>query len=183
MGVYVGRRGPKGKPSNLIALEGNPGKRPINNREPKFKDGASCPQWLPVEAKREWRRLYKELMINGLLTTADRALFAAYCLAWARLREAQDMIAGRLKVPVKMPDGKIELREIEGGTTIVTDKGNMIQHPAVGMANQSIKMLSNLAAHFGFSPAARARIVAGHQEGEQMDAFEEYIKKEMEKIG
>ncbi len=178
----MGQRGPKGKPSNVITLEGNPGKRKINRREPVFTEGATCPKWLPPEAKREWRRIYRELMRNGLMTRADRALLAAFCLAWARIRDAQEMIDGRAEISVKQENGKCKMMPVEGGTVIVTDKGNLIQHPAVGMMNQAIQMLSGLAAHFGFSPAARARIVAGHQEGEQIDAFEEYSKKEREKL-
>ena len=54
-------RGRKPKPTALKVLEGNPGKRPLNELEPKPKKQApSCPSWLEPEAKKEWRRMAKD---------------------------------------------------------------------------------------------------------------------------
>ena len=58
-----GRRvgsGPKPKPTKLKLLEGNPGRRPINDKEPKPKERLpQCPTHLSEEAKREWQRTGK----------------------------------------------------------------------------------------------------------------------------
>ena len=54
----MGTRGRKPTPSAIKALEGNPGKRALNEREPRpEKKAPSCPKWLEPEAKKEWRRL------------------------------------------------------------------------------------------------------------------------------
>ena len=46
-------RGRKPKPTALKLLEGNPGKRPLNDREPVPPRAAlKCPAWLLPEAKR-----------------------------------------------------------------------------------------------------------------------------------
>ena len=51
-------RGRKPKPTALKVLEGNPGKRPLNDREPVPPKGTlKCPAWLLPEAKKEWKRL------------------------------------------------------------------------------------------------------------------------------
>jgi phage terminase small subunit len=55
-------RGRPPKPTALKVLEGNPGKRPLNQNEPKpEKKAPNCPSWLLPDAKKEWRRLSKEL--------------------------------------------------------------------------------------------------------------------------
>ena len=45
-------RGRKPTPTAIKELEGNPGKRPLNTKEPKpVKKAPSCPKWLEPEAK------------------------------------------------------------------------------------------------------------------------------------
>ena len=45
-------RGRKPTPTAIKELEGNPGKRPLNAKEPKpVKKAPSCPKWLEPEAK------------------------------------------------------------------------------------------------------------------------------------
>ena len=57
------------KPTALKALAGNPGKRPLNQAEPKFEARVMrAPAHLSDEAKREWRRVSKELVAVGLLS-------------------------------------------------------------------------------------------------------------------
>ena len=55
-------RGRKPKPTALKVLEGNPGKRPLNDHEPIPPKGElKCPSWLLPEAKKEWKRLASSL--------------------------------------------------------------------------------------------------------------------------
>ena len=54
----MGRRGPPPKPGIIKLIEGNPGKRKINRREPQpANDAPRCPAWLTPEAKTVWRRV------------------------------------------------------------------------------------------------------------------------------
>lgn len=50
-------RGRKPKPTNLKILEGNPGKRPLNLKEPKpLQIAPECPKWLKTLAKDIWEK-------------------------------------------------------------------------------------------------------------------------------
>ena len=50
--------GRKPKPTALKKLEGNPGKRKLNTKEPiPAKGMLNCPEWLLPEAKKEWENL------------------------------------------------------------------------------------------------------------------------------
>ena len=65
----MAQRGRKPKPTAVKVLEGNPGKRSLNTGEPKpEKKAPRCPAWLEDEAKKEWRRMAKQLEHLGILT-------------------------------------------------------------------------------------------------------------------
>jgi hypothetical protein len=77
--------GPPPTPTNLKLLRGNPGKRQLNQREPDPEPSIpSCPQHLNKVARREWRRVTKQLFALGLVTQLDRSALAAYCDAYSR---------------------------------------------------------------------------------------------------
>ena len=67
--IRLAQRGRKPKPTAVKQLEGNPGKRQLNANEPKPAARApSCPKWLEDDAKKEWRRLAKQMEQLGILT-------------------------------------------------------------------------------------------------------------------
>lgn len=77
-------RGRRPKPTALKVLEGNPGKRPLNRREPQpLRSIPTCPAHLSPTAKGEWKRLAGQLHRLGILSQLDRAALAAYCQATA----------------------------------------------------------------------------------------------------
>lgn len=89
----MAQRGRKPKPTAVKVLEGNPGKRSLNTGEPKpEKKAPRCPAWLEDEAKKEWKRMAKQLEHLGILTEIDMAAFAGYCQAYARWKEAEEFI-------------------------------------------------------------------------------------------
>ena len=64
-------RGRKPTPTAIKELEGNPGKRKLNAREPKpEKKAPSCPKWLEPDARKEWRRLGHQMEQLGILMDA-----------------------------------------------------------------------------------------------------------------
>ena len=74
-GIPVAGRKPK--PTALKKLEGNPGKRKLNTKEPiPAKGMPNCPEWLLPEAKKEWERLADLMNQIGVLTEVDMAAFA-----------------------------------------------------------------------------------------------------------
>ena len=65
-------RGRKPKPTVLKLLDGNPGKRPLNDREPTAPQGIpEPPNWLDDEARAEWFRTVKVLADMGVMSLAD----------------------------------------------------------------------------------------------------------------
>lgn len=146
-------RGRKPKPTHLRVLEGNPGHRPINRREPKPTPVApKPPSWLDREAKREWKRIAPELERLGLLTKVDGAALAGYCQAYARWRAAEEIIK----------------RE---GLTVTTESGYVMPHPAVKIAEKSMQLLRAFATEFGLTPSSRARMTLPKVEEDDLDAI------------
>lgn len=141
--------GRKPKPTAVKKLEGNPGKRKLNTKEPVPAKGMpDCPEWLLPEAKKEWERLADLMNQMGVLTEVDMAAFAAYCQSYARWKEAQEHIDSE-------------------GSTFETDKGYQQQTPWVGIANTNQKLMLQAASEFGLTPSSRSRIVAGSAKGKE----------------
>lgn len=139
--------GRKPKPTAVKELEGNPGKRKLNAKEPKPEPGApKCPSWLHPDAKKEWKRIAKNLEHLGILTEVDVNAFAAYCQSYARWKEAQEHIS-------------------KEGSTFETASGYRQQSPWVGIANTNHRLMLSAAAEFGLTPSARSRIALAEQEG------------------
>jgi len=133
-------RGRKPKPTALKVLEGNPGKRPLNEKEPQPKRKAPrCPSWLEPEAKKEWKRMAKTLETIGVLTQVDKAAFAGYCQAYARWKEAEEFLT-------------------QHGTIFKTPSGYIQQVPQVAIARNYLQIMKDFCSEFGLTPAARTRI-------------------------
>ena len=137
------RGGPKPKPTAIKQLEGNPGKRPLNKNEPKPQGKAICPSWLLPDAKKEWRRMSSQLSKLGLLTSVDQTAFAVYCQAYARWKEAEEILKEKgLTFERKDPD-----------------KGEYSQQrPEVAIAHKMMEKIRSFCAEFGLTPSSRSRM-------------------------
>src|SRR5438128_12468305 len=83
-------RGRKPKPTKLKIMTGNPGKRPLNKREPKPRAGAPvCPTQLDAKAKALWKRIADQLAAMGLISQADGVALELLCDAYSQWREAR----------------------------------------------------------------------------------------------
>lgn len=133
--------GRKPKPTHLKLMEGNPGKRRLNENEPKPRPiRPDCPEWLLDEAKAEWDRVVPELERMGLLTIVDRAALAAYCQAWARMVEAE---------------AKIE----QYGSILKVKGSDYIQvSPYETLRRQNAQLIRSFCTEFGLTPSSRSRI-------------------------
>src|SRR4029077_7203535 len=86
----MGYRGPIPKPSAIARAEGNPGKRRLNDSEPRPRATTPrCPDHLDAEAKKEWKRLIPVLRRMKVLTEADGMTLANLCQACSTLVKAQ----------------------------------------------------------------------------------------------
>lgn len=145
------------KPSALKLVEGNPGHRPINKREPKPTGIPACPAQLDQTAKNEWRRISRSLITMGLLTVVDRSALAAYCSAFSSWMTAEEKIQ-------------------KFGHLIKTAKsGYPMQNPYVAIKNTSMDQMRKFLIEFGMTPASRSRISVGDN-GEVTDPFETFMK-------
>lgn len=143
------KRGRKPKAAAVRRLEGNRGKRPIDEWvEPKRRSTTlPPPAHLDAIARAEWARLAKEITLLGTLTNVDRAAFTAYCQTWSTYVQAQAAIDKRAKDPKTL-----------GGLVMTTAAGNLIQDPLIGVRNTALRDLMRYASEFGFTPAARVRV-------------------------
>ncbi len=137
-------RGAKPKPTALKIVEGNPGRRPLNAKEPKPKVATpKPPAHLTDSALVEWKRVAKELTTLGILTEIDRAVLAAYCQAYGRWSEAEQ----------KLKDHGVLIKS-------KSPNGFPIHSPYLSIANKALQQMVSLAAEFGMTPSARTRIHA-----------------------
>ncbi len=128
-------------PTKLKILRGNPGKRPLNDAEPRPQLGEpSCPPWLSKKAKAEWKLIVPELLKLGLLSIIDRAALSGYCQATAEVEEATRIIE---------KEGRILKRKSSGA---------MYTHPAVAIQYAAFKVMKGFLQEFGLSPSSRSRV-------------------------
>jgi P27 family predicted phage terminase small subunit len=142
----------------LKVLDGNPGKRPLNEQEPVPPDGLpECPDWLCDEAKAEWQRIVPELDAMGLLSRVDRPALAAYCTGWSRWVEAELQVK-KFGAIVKSPE-----------------KGFPMKSPYLSIADQAMEAMRKFMVEFGLTPSSRSRIrVPGG--GAEADEFDQFLE-------
>jgi P27 family predicted phage terminase small subunit len=139
----MGKRGPAPKPTALKKLQGNMGRRPLNENEPALDTTMpACPRWLTAEARAEWRRVATKLHKAGILTNVDRAVLAAYCQAWS--------------------DWVSTSKQLEQEPTVIVpddDTGKRrYLNPTTTAANSARDAMIKYARELGMTPSARTGI-------------------------
>lgn len=153
--------GRKPKPTMLKIIEGNPGKRPLNMREPRPQGPAPMPpDWLNPIARAEWERIAPALERMGLLTSVDGAAMEAYCTAYARWVEAEQFL------------------EKHGMTMIIRDERGGVKWlqpmPQVGISRSAAREMRAFASELGLTPASRTKLNVSDQGTE--DEFTRWAK-------
>lgn len=132
--------GPKPIPTAIKKLTGNPGRRPLNDREPIAPNGViACPQYLTGPARAEWFRLRPILDAMGTLKPVDRNILAAYCQAYGRYVEAEKVLK-------------------EKGPLYRTKNDNVITSPMLWVSNKAVEQMLKLGAELGIGAATRSRV-------------------------
>jgi P27 family predicted phage terminase small subunit len=139
----MGYSGPPPKPTAIRRAEGNPGKRPFNEREPQPDlIRPRMPRHLDKTARREWKRLCPMLERMGVLTAADGIALANLCVDCAILQQAQESLA-------------------KTGLLSKTTKTGMIhQSPLLNIIAVTTDRVTRGLREFGLTPASRTRINA-----------------------
>lgn len=132
----MGSRGRAPRPLELVKVLGNPGHIKIDKNTPKFVPVVPpCPDYIDDIGRAEWIRLAPQLERLGLLTSADFAAFACYCVSYSMLVASS----------VALSDG-----------ILVNQYGQ--QRAEIGIRNNAMKSIKDFAIQFGFTPSARGRI-------------------------
>jgi len=133
------------KPTALKVLEGNRGRRPLNNNEPQPDSVIpDCLDWLEPDAKEAYEQLAPMLNRLGLLTEADGHALAAYCSAFARWKRATEHIQKHGDTyPIRDNNGDIKYIQ---------------QFPEVSIANKAMTMMHKWGSAFGLSPSSRSNL-------------------------
>ena len=101
-----------------------------------------CPAFLSKDAKTEWKRIAKDLVVLGMVSVLDRAELSVYCQAWADWKQAREHL------------------EALGKVGMIDETPNGFKQVSVWMqiANRAEERMSKAGSAFGFSPSARAKL-------------------------
>lgn len=148
---------PRPRPAKLKLVEGRGNGRDSGGRKVAASLGfvrlpPEPPYFLEGEALAEWNRVVPELARLELLKPIDSAALTAYCLAWARLVDAQAVIAR------------------EG--ILGHNSQGLVRHPAVAVLEAASKDLRAWAGEFGLTPSAETRVTRPEAgDGEDANPF------------
>jgi P27 family predicted phage terminase small subunit len=135
-------RGRKPKPTAQKELAGNPGKRVLNKREPKYDEleSADAPDWLDQMAKDAWSWYAPRLIAQKILTQADLHNLEAFCSSYSRWRQGEDHIA-------------------KNGVILETEQG-LKKNPASTIITEALRQMATFGALLGLDPSSRQRLTA-----------------------
>ncbi len=138
----MAKPGPRPLPTSIKFLRGTQRGDRANPHQPKVRVAIpACPAHLSVEAKKEWRRMGRELAALGLLTSIDRTALALYCQAWGRWVEAEEAL-------------------MQYGVMVKSPSGFPMQSPYLAVAKKAMEQMRQLLTEFGMSPSSRTRVQA-----------------------
>ena len=150
-------RGAKPKATVLKLVTGNPGRRPLNAQEAKPKTVVpEPPEMMNEAALKEWHRVTPLLEEVGLIAKLDRAIIAAYCMAWSRWIECERMLETT-------------------GLIVKAPNGYPMYSPYLSASNKALDQVRQLSEQIGLSGSARSRIKANAPDGET-DPAEDFLR-------
>jgi P27 family predicted phage terminase small subunit len=150
--------GRKPLPTAIKQLRGNPGRRPLNEAEPKFKGGGKrVPRGhLPEEGKKFWRKYAPVLRIAGVLTEADEPVFEMMSIHYALAIEAAKRI------------------EAEGLTVLDVKTHTERKHPLHQVWRDNSTALKAYAVEFGMTASSRSKVKA-EKDDEQLSSLADIL--------
>lgn len=150
-------------PTKLKLVRGNPGRRPLNDREPHPKPGMSDPpDHLSEVARDAWEKVATLLSRMGLLTEADCYALERLAECYAEILECKAAIKehGRTYTSNKVAPGG------EGTDSIIVRP-----RPEVGMLADADRRFKGYLIEFGLTPAARTKVRLDAQQEDDLSEF------------
>lgn len=133
-------RGRPPKPHALRVLEGGRGKsRPLTPDLPAPARPLVAPKTLSTAERQEWKKHVAYLREMGVESEVDVSFLEGAIRMLCRARKADAELAKR-------------------GTTMISMKGNRVKRPEVSISRECWQAYERMAAQFGISPAARAKL-------------------------
>jgi P27 family predicted phage terminase small subunit len=152
-------KGAKPKATVVKLITGNPGHRPLNEREAKVRIVIPDPPEMLTEneeALREWRRVTPLLAEVGLIAQLDRATIAGYCMAWSRWIECEKMLKST-------------------GLIVKAPNGYPMYSPYLSASNKALDQVRQFSEQIGLSGSSRSRIKANAPENDE-DPAEAFLR-------
>lgn len=132
-------QGRKPLPTAIKVANGNPGKRPLNQLEPKpAGDLYDVPDWLTPDQAKSWRYAILN-MPTGVLKRIDASALTVWVVAECLHRESSQKVSA-------------------SGIIVKTKDGNPIQNPYLAVVNRQAQIMLKAASELGFTPASRPRL-------------------------
>jgi len=152
----MGIRGRKPKPTAIKLLEGNPGKRRLNESEPQpaVADVRVPKGKLPPEARALWKVLAPQLADLGVLKVTDLPALEVLCLHYAMTRRAWKIIDEQGPTVENLV--LVDESDPSAGTITLGVK----KHPAASVFRENAMAFKAFATEFGLTPSSRVRIKA-----------------------
>lgn len=148
--------GRKPTPTALRIIRGNPARRPLPENEPQGKPKLpKAPAFLSDRAKREWRRIGRQLLGAGIVTDLDAMALAGLVQSYMRWVEAQEGLA-QTGLLIRGRDGVPRL------------------NPLLRVSREAQSEYTRLLMEFGLTPSSRSRVQAHKQE--EGDPFETFLR-------
>lgn len=97
-----------------------------------------APKWLPPHGRAEWRRLVPQLVADRKLATHELSSVESYCVAIARVREAEEAIQ-------------------RDGITYIAPDGQPKRNPATSILKENMESARRLLVELGGTPASRSK--------------------------
>lgn len=132
------RTGRPPKPTELRVLEGNPGRRPLNDAEPRFAllQDVEPPPWLDEHARELWAYLVPRLAAQRVLTEIDLPLLAAACERWSVYRRASKRLTRSLTQNTRAV-GRTALPEVNISKAALQGAVELLREFAIGPSSRS----------------------------------------------
>lgn len=140
----VSGRGRKPKPTARKKAAGNPGKRPLNEREPDFGlvTNIDAPEWITGFGREMWERVAPPLLKQKVLQVTDLHNVEAFCMAYNTWRMASDDVK-------------------KNGTVVAGATGGPVKNPALTAMNEAARQMVTFGSLLGLDPSSRQRLMGG----------------------
>lgn len=133
-------KGRKPKPTHVKLVNGNPGRRPLNENEPQPQgDLTDPPEWFTDEQRAGWDYAISHAP-RGLLRRLDRSTLVVWVVAEDLHRQASISVA-KFGLITRSPK-----------------QGEPMQNPYLPIINRQAQIMMKAAAELGFTPSSRSRI-------------------------